>query len=276
MIGALAVGVLGVSLAAQGVVDREPPIIEFASVAAPRDISGGGAVDGSCQATIHFEATIADNCCIEPDGIAVEVVVAAGSASLGAPSISKTHVVGPEPPAPPEGMAVILQGHIDVTLTGCSALVEVRIAAQDCSGNEAPPVTWSRGVSDDAPPVFTFCPPDIERFGHALRLDVGMAVAEDNCSAPTVIGVRSDGLALIDLFPQGLTTITWTATDACGNAATCLQSVELSMNAADMVDKGSGSAPTLSQWGMIALLSLLSVFFVRTVQCRVTGHQRLS
>jgi hypothetical protein len=54
---------------------------------------------------------------------------------------------------------------------------------------------------------------------------VGSPVAADNCGNPTVSGVRSDGLALDAPYPVGLTTITWTATDATGNTASATQTV---------------------------------------------------
>ena len=50
------------------------------------------------------------------------------------------------------------------------------------------------------------------------------ATVTDNCGA-TVTGVRSDGKALSDPYPKGVTTISWTATDAAGNSASCTQTV---------------------------------------------------
>lgn len=53
------------------------------------------------------------------------------------------------------------------------------------------------------------------------------AVATDNCSAVTVTFERSDNplLGFGDPFPAGVTTVTWTATDACGNSASDVQFV---------------------------------------------------
>ncbi|MDX2199390.1 MAG: hypothetical protein SF069_10530 [Phycisphaerae bacterium] len=55
-------------------------------------------------------------------------------------------------------------------------------------------------------------------------------VAVDNCCIDTVTPVRSDNplLDLDDPFPQGVTTITWTVTDCCGNTASCNQTVTVS------------------------------------------------
>lgn len=53
------------------------------------------------------------------------------------------------------------------------------------------------------------------------------AVATDDCSDVTVTYERSDNasLTLHDPFPQGTTTVTWTAADACGNTSSDTQSV---------------------------------------------------
>lgn len=54
---------------------------------------------------------------------------------------------------------------------------------------------------------------------------VGSPVAADNCSDVTLSSVRSDGAAIDAPYPVGVTTITWTATDASGNTAWATQTV---------------------------------------------------
>jgi len=54
----------------------------------------------------------------------------------------------------------------------------------------------------------------------AKALDVP-AVGSDDCSAVTITGYEG----LTGPFPAGTATITWTATDACGNSSTCDQTV---------------------------------------------------
>jgi hypothetical protein len=51
------------------------------------------------------------------------------------------------------------------------------------------------------------------------------ATASDNCGSVTVSATRSDSLTLMDPYPTGTTTVTWTATDACGNSTSCNQFV---------------------------------------------------
>jgi hypothetical protein len=56
---------------------------------------------------------------------------------------------------------------------------------------------------------------------------VGSPVASDNCGDVKISSVRSDGATIpIDApYPVGITTITWTATDAAGNSASATQTV---------------------------------------------------
>jgi hypothetical protein len=54
----------------------------------------------------------------------------------------------------------------------------------------------------------------------ASSVNIGLATAVDNCSASVVI---TNDAPLV--FPQGLTVVTWTATDGSGNTATCTQNV---------------------------------------------------
>ena len=56
---------------------------------------------------------------------------------------------------------------------------------------------------------------------------VSAPAASDNCSEVKVSGVRSDGAALDAPYPVGVTTITWTATDAAGNAASVSQTIKV-------------------------------------------------
>jgi hypothetical protein len=60
--------------------------------------------------------------------------------------------------------------------------------------------------------------------GSAL-VAVGSPVAADNCGDVKVSSVRSDGAAIDAPYPVGITTITWTATDAAGNTASAAQTV---------------------------------------------------
>ncbi len=53
----------------------------------------------------------------------------------------------------------------------------------------------------------------------------GSPSIEENCPLVRVDGSRSDGAALAAAYPVGVTTITWTATDASGNSASATQTI---------------------------------------------------
>ena len=53
----------------------------------------------------------------------------------------------------------------------------------------------------------------------------GSPSVEENCPLVRVDGLRSDGAALAAAYPVGVTTITWTATDASGNSASASQTI---------------------------------------------------
>ncbi|MHC4219870.1 MAG: hypothetical protein ACYSU7_15620, partial [Planctomycetota bacterium] len=81
-------------------------------------------------------------------------------------------------------------------------------------------------------PVIT-CPGDISGVPADAGLctalvNPGTATATDNCSATLdigIVGVRDDAQALNAPYPAGVTTITWTATDECGNSSECDQTI---------------------------------------------------
>jgi len=131
----------------------------------------------------------------------------------------------------------------------CSGVASITysdsIAAGSCAGNYVITRTWTATdscgnasscvqtitVQDTTPPVIS-CPNDIEDVVTAAgecsaSVNVGTATATDDCSGvQSILGVRSDSLPLTDPYPVGTTTITWTATDNCGNVSeTCTQTI---------------------------------------------------
>ena len=103
----------------------------------------------------------------------------------------------------------------------------------DANGIAALPVTQTVTVTDNQKPVITSndnqtVNNDKDVCGAAVTVN---ATATDNCSVGTPTGVRSDGLALTAVYPVGTTTITWSVTDANGNAATpVIQTVTVTDN----------------------------------------------
>ena len=73
---------------------------------------------------------------------------------------------------------------------------------------------------------------------------VSTATASDNCVEVNVAGTRSDGKPIDAPYPVGVTTITWTATDAAGNTATASQTITV----LDVEAPVWGELPTGSTW----------------------------
>ncbi|MFO0873799.1 MAG: HYR domain-containing protein [Phycisphaerales bacterium] len=84
-------------------------------------------------------------------------------------------------------------------------------------------------VGDTTPPVIT-CPPSVTvpaaAGGCTAIVAPGTATAIDNLDpSPTIVCTRSDMLALGAPFPSGVTTVTCTATDDCGNSSMCAYTI---------------------------------------------------
>jgi hypothetical protein len=110
----------------------------------------------------------------------------------------------------------------------------VQTAGQTNNGNNSDGfvVKISGQLPDTTPPVIS-CPVDISVVANiggscSAAVDPGVATATDNSSNVTVAGTRGDGQMLNALYSPGTTTITWTATDASGNQASCHQSITVS------------------------------------------------
>ena len=59
----------------------------------------------------------------------------------------------------------------------------------------------------------------------SASLSLGTATATDNIAVASLVGIRSDNKLLTEPYPVGITTITWTASDAAGNASSATETV---------------------------------------------------
>ena len=146
----------------------------------------------------------------------------------------------------------------------CTQYRDYTFNVMDNCGNAAiPAVTRVTRHFDETDPVIT-CPANVQKVvaesGRSATLthaEIGTATATDNCTVPVtnIVGVRSDGHALDAPYPYGTTTITWTATDGCGNFSSCTQTVIVTTGCVDIqawvylegssVDRGGGSTYTV-------------------------------
>ncbi|PVX47419.1 HYR domain-containing protein [Flavobacterium sp. 103] len=100
--------------------------------------------------------------------------------------------------------------------------------ATDAAGNTAT-CQQSVTVTDTEKPTIT-CPSNVSVVADAglctaSGVDLGTPTAADNCSTGVDLVITYDAPTIFNI---GTTTVTWTATDAAGNTATCQQSVTVS------------------------------------------------
>ncbi len=105
--------------------------------------------------------------------------------------------------------------------------IPVTFTAADQCGNDTT-IYSSIIISDTTPPTIT-CPGPVSNVADigkcfASSINLGTPTATDNCSSVTF---TNDAPAT---FPVGVTTVTWTGTDACGNSSTCSQTVTVTDN----------------------------------------------
>ncbi len=114
-------------------------------------------------------------------------------------------------------------------LTGCDGtgtIVRTWIATDACGNSST--CTQIIHVVDTTPPEIT-CPADvtIECSDSLDPADTGQATATDNCDADPVITYSDDTSGLTGCDGTGTIVRTWTATDGCGNSASCAQIITL-------------------------------------------------
>ncbi|MCZ2100440.1 MAG: HYR domain-containing protein [Chitinophagales bacterium] len=97
-------------------------------------------------------------------------------------------------------------------------------------------------VEDNEAPTLTGCPIDITIAAPVNACDVNVSwvapIFTDNCSGMTVVQTSSPttGLTNGSNFPIGVTTITYTATDASGNETTCIFTITVTGTCANVTE----------------------------------------
>ena len=200
------------------VIDSTPPTIGDTSITE-------GDVDENCEFLVEFSATVTDNCCIDDEDVTVLVELTTGNATLSRQTIEIIGTIGTE---------VAINGEVLVSdLTSCPAIVTVTINGADCCENNAEQIVLSAEIYDRIPPEIT-CPDDItlERGDKLCSSDVqdwlDSATATDNCDTDVDIVDDSASNGFACGFPyDSTTTVTWTATDDCGNTDTCSATITI-------------------------------------------------
>lgn len=109
-------------------------------------------------------------------------------------------------------------------LCGTTGSATVTFTAVDnCNNTVQTSATFS--ILDTQSPVIN-CPVNVTGYMDPLTctgasINLGTATATDACSSSVTITNNAPAAG----FPVGVTTVTWTATDACGNSSTCSQLV---------------------------------------------------
>lgn len=142
-----------------------------------------------------------------------------------------------------------------VTSAACGIIASG--TASTIAGCKESPATTR--VIDSTPPAFSFCPPNQSVFVNSGEFYIHNnnswdANAIDNCGTVTLIAYLS-GATISGpfttlngvIFNQDTTTVTWTATDACGNTAVCSFNVIVEGAADIMVDKTGPATITAGQ-----------------------------
>jgi gliding motility-associated-like protein len=112
-------------------------------------------------------------------------------------------------------------------------ITTVTYTATDAAGNSAT-CSFDVNVIDNTDPVITGCPADITINTNASCQAVVNWVAPDftdNCSGGTMTATKAPGTT----FSKGTTTVTYTATDAADNTATCSFNVNVVDNMASVI-----------------------------------------
>jgi hypothetical protein len=246
-------------------------------------------IDGICDDTYTLKRTFraTDDCGNSTDAVrTIEVQDTTPPVFTLCPDDESFQCADDVPTADPlDATATDNCGDVDISVSdtdnggaGCEGdpliITRTWTATDDCD-NEAECVQIIT-VIDDTPPTITCPAPDELIYdpepGECGHTDVVLtsATAEDNCTADEDITITQ----VPETFPIGTTTVTWIASDECGNADTCeAQIVTVRMwvdahknSCPNPLNKGQGDVPFA-----IAGCDGFDVYDIDTMSVRVHG-----
>jgi hypothetical protein len=163
-------------------------------------------------------------------------------ATSGTPTYTASSGVGTTNPGALFGMQCIVSATGAYQAAGMLSILTLRPVPES-----AGPL-WQAGLATykGAPPPCSgpsiTCPGNIQQYTDSGKftatVNPGTPTTTGGCGNVTIQGVRSDGKALTDPYPVGMTQITWTATDSKGNTANCVQTINV------LVPSHFGPGPT--------------------------------
>jgi hypothetical protein len=149
--------------------------------------------------------------------------------------------------------------HSDQTISGCSpgsfTVLRTWLVVDYCSGQIRQRIQIIK-VSDKTAPVIQ-APPYLEFFTSATTctatVNLPNVPTSDNCSAVSVVPnwAFGSGYGPFHNVAQGSYTLTWVATDACGNTATATSTVQITDNQAPNVACAIGIQASLGTNGQV-------------------------
>lgn len=240
------------------------------------DVDTGPLVGGACGGTVTRTYTVTDNCGNTNTCTQVFTVNDNTKPTITCPSGSTVQCEADVPAGPASLAAFITLGgtasdNCDQSLTysftdgplgdACGGTItRTHRVTDDCGNFET--CTQVFTVDDNTPPVITSCPADKYLYScidSKLPANTGSATATDNCSG-TITPTYQDG-SPTTVGCQSIIKRVWTATDACGNTATCEQNIIIIDRTAPVItcpETSSGVANATDDCGTVTVISTIS------------------
>ena len=133
-----------------------------------------------------------------------------------------------------DASVIVTMNETNSVTDGCGTITRTWTATDAC-GNTAN-ATQVLTVIDNTPPVVTCPPAQVFCEANSNNYTIPLLTASDNCSSALTISYEVTGATTRSgtgtdasgIFNTGISTITWTVKDACGNVSTCTTLVNIS------------------------------------------------